>query len=70
MNSIAETEKSFEEKKEIRDKAIRQFEKGIQLYYKHKNDQAIKEFQKVLDEYNEVIDIACKARQYIQFCKE
>ena len=70
MNAVTESEMTSEEEKAIRDKAIKQFEKGILLYYKHKNEQAINEFQKVIDEYNNIIDVACKARQYIQFCKE
>lgn len=54
---------------ERRKKVIKQFEKGVVLYYAHKNEQAIQEFQKVLDQYDDFIDIACKASQYIQFCK-
>lgn len=58
------------EDKEIRDKAIKQFERGIILYYKRKNQKAIREFQKVLDEHGNLIDLAGKARQYIEFCKK
>ena len=60
----------FPQEQEKRDKAIKQFEKGITFYYSRKNQKAIKEFQKILDEYSSVIDVANKARQYIEFCKK
>lgn len=53
----------------IRNEAIKQFEKGILLYYANKNKEAIDEFQKVIEDYPSVTDVVVKARQYIGFCR-
>ncbi|NQT32772.1 MAG: hypothetical protein HQ594_03770 [Candidatus Omnitrophica bacterium] len=54
-----------------RPEAIAQFEKGILLYYKRCYQKAVVEFQKVIDDYsNTVIDVTCKAKQYMGFCKD
>jgi len=60
-----------EQERRDRPKAITQFEKGIWLYYKRRYQEAIIEFQKVVDNYSgTVIDVTHKAKQYIKFCND
>lgn len=54
-----------------RTKAIARFEKGILLYYEHRYQGAIIEFQKIINNYfDTVIDVVGKAKQYMKFCKD
>jgi len=59
-----------EQEKIKRVNSIAQFEKGILLYYKRHYQEAIIEFQKVIDNFNVVIDVTAKAKQYMKFCKD
>lgn len=59
-----------EEERIARSKAIAQFEKGILLYYDRRYQEAIIEFQKVMDNFNMVIDVVYKAKQYMKFCED
>ena len=53
-----------------RDQAIQQFEQGVILYHQRKLFQAKREFQKVIKEYCDVIDVARVARRYHDWCNE
>jgi len=53
-----------------RDQAIWQFEQGVLLYHRRKLFQAKREFQKVIKEYGDVIDVARVARRYHDWCNE
>lgn len=50
------------------DQAIQQFEQGVLLYHQRKLGLAKREFQKVLKEYADVIDVARVARRYHDWC--
>ncbi|MCK4353581.1 hypothetical protein KAW65_09270 [candidate division WOR-3 bacterium] len=51
---------------EERKRAIAIFDKGIHLYKEGKKEEAFNEFKKVLSDYSDVIDVACKAREYLK----
>jgi len=53
-----------------REQAIQQFEQGVLLYHQRKLFQAKREFQKVIEEYGDVIDVARVARRYHDWCNE
>ncbi len=63
--------KRVEKPEELRQKAIRQFDKAIRLYYTKRNREAAAEFKKILREYSGdgFLDIINKAKQYISFCE-
>lgn len=52
-----------------RDQAIWQFERGVLLYHQRKLGLAKREFQKVIKEYADVIDVVRVARRYHDWCE-
>ena len=54
----------------VRQQAIAQFESGILFYHQRQFAQAKREFQNVLKEYAEVIDVARGARRYHDWSHE
>jgi len=67
---VQETEPPPPQRGSRRDHAIWQFEQGVLLYHQRKLFQAKREFQKVIKEYGDVIDVARVARRYHDWCNE
>ena len=63
------SEKVPEVKKPTREEAVAQFEKAIVLYYDKKFNEAIAEFQKVVGKFDHFIEIAEKAKEYMNYCR-
>ena len=67
---VQETEPPPPQRGSRRDQAIWQFEQGVLLYHQRKLGLAKREFQKVIKEYADVIDVARVARRYHDWCNE
>ncbi len=67
---VQEAEPTPPRKGSRRDQAIWQFEQGVLLYHQRKLGLAKREFQKVIKEYADVIDVARVARRYHDWCEE